>query len=426
MEFPIRNLIRVRELNLHAEPLNLTDIPRLRSETAKISEGRISKLVFSVTAFLMDVDPSDVSINIDPIKISIPKKIWRVITQPFRVKRAAIAFIHRSVGDDKDGKQNLIEARDLNGLDHLDIDVVAKQLIVACRKIQPEYPKLSEWIANRIALLEIFVETPYQVRDSQKERELLARTLTFELAIANGGGISDEKLNQAIDKLLRESLDDSARAALEAMNLDPKEIRYSANLMWALESEDAFSSWLNSAAVLSKSKDVINRSTIANNLWKTDFPKVNRRLVVISEFNGDNHEGFWVPADPPSSSHRTLPGAPSACQLKRGTSIYVSHLPSLIEFGYSESLHTQWSTYLTDNFSKEMFFSIPFLLPKDSKDWECPLVLNVNADLTNASREDFMKPMLKEWLKRGEEASRNSLETAFYALYFTNSLNKMI
>lgn len=146
----------------------------------------------------------------------------------------------------------------------------------------------------------------------------------------------------------------------------------------------------------------------ADRLW-AHVGEYTGRLVVMAESPRANHLGFWVPAVTKQPGVR-FPGATEAI-LGNASTVIKDDLPKLE--GASVPLQTDWENYMKNEFTSDLFLSLPIRPPGIAS----PVaVLNVNINTGKGAEREWYRAYDDKWTRQAAEYSWEFIDLALRSL----------
>jgi hypothetical protein len=294
----------------------------------------------------------------------------------------------------------------------------ARKVLDKCNAIKSDHPKLSNWIANRTALLELISEPP----GASVPKELRFAVMTYRRILMEAvSHLAEAKLSLRYQKedadakfdktygtaslVLAQSLFGAALMAQDLLS-NKEECALSANLM---------------VPVKSAQLDKLTEQTImhrAKFVWSELRERSDKFLVVVAETRNARNLGFWVPLVL-GEQGQTIPGAARAFQTGSSSSVFKADLPDLD--GFSPELDKRWKADLIESVPEKMFVSLPLRLPIIGQEKsEIVAVLNINVNAENEL--PWARAYHSDWLSIASERASQFIEVALYAWLIRTSV----
>jgi hypothetical protein len=324
-----------------------------------------------------------------PIKVALPKNLWRSVTLGMRYAAAAWKWLQPD--DPCRTLRDLPRIQESAGLDHIDRQTFANALIDSCKDTMRLQPQLRRWGEYRIAALEYWADPPRPVDQRLAD---LAVTLRNGLWRAHHIAWPDPARGLSrVDKVGEDAMHAAALSVTQTLGIEGTS-SLSANLMVPFSDTVEF-----------PTNDNWNRAV---ELWTG--MDTSKRLVIVAETEGSSHAAFWVPATR-GEGGAVLPGAPTAYVHLEGDVVLKDDLPPLRGFG--ERIEARWRSYMFESFQQKLFVSVPFRAPNGHGGYIAPAILNVNADAHDVTR--WKRAYHPEWLALVRERVQPFVEIALTA-----------
>lgn len=221
----------------------------------------------------MDVNVT-IPVNGVPLKVGLPKELWRGVTRSMRYKFATWKWLQPN--EPCRTLRDLPQVQEAAGLDHVDRQTFATRLIDACKEIIRLHPELRRWVEYRIAALEYWADPP-----KPTDRRLVdsADTLRNTLWRTQHRASQDPARGLfRLEQVAYQAMHAAAISVTQALGVEGGS-RVSGNLMVPLSTFD----WIKAG----------ENWNAAARLW--DGLDTSKRLVIVAETEGSTHTGFWVP-----------------------------------------------------------------------------------------------------------------------------------
>jgi hypothetical protein len=321
-------------------------------------------------------------------KVGAVKKAFRRLSRGARFRTAAWLFLrpHPPLWNNLDALATSV------GVDHLNRVEFCRRLSDECYEVVRTYPELTSWVYRRMALLDwILHDRPL---DPSRREEAFSLRNGYDECVILSRLDADAAVEEA-SRLCRAAIAGAANAVVDAL---ADAAGLSANLMIPLPR--AVELPLRGAALTNKQR--------ADRLW-THVGEHATRLIVIAESPGANHLGFWVPAITRQPGVR-FPGATEAI-LGNSSAVLKRDLPKLE--GASVPLQADWEKYMLNEFTNDLFVSLPIRPPGIAN----PVaVLNVNVNISNGAEREWYRAYAERWTRRAMDYSWNFVDLALRSL----------
>lgn len=194
----------------------------------------------------------------------------------------------------------------------------------------------------------------------------------------------------------------AAKSILDARETEPRHYRLNANLMIPIVYRGGpVRNYIGELARLPGYK-------AARELWGTDAPSdCNRILVAVSETQGADYLGFWIPNW--RRAGRELPGATRAYHSGEGTAVFRDDLPGLD--GFDSKLAERWERYFQEGFREQMFVSLPVLQAGSTSVPTPAGVVNINI----GGEEPWYRAYSPSWLGLASDVASQFATLALHA-----------